>query len=111
MAVNDVEAEAACHSYTITPSTSTFNAMHAASVKMIQGAVIPRALVGKNGDPQTGWIKAGVLERTGWTLNSNNCLYNSGLICILLDVGLPKLVSDILDYQGLSIKRHLRGES
>ena len=30
------------------------DAMHAASVKMILGAVI--ALVGKNGDPQTGWI-------------------------------------------------------
>ena len=30
-----------CYSYTIAPSTSTFYAMHAASVKMILGAVIP----------------------------------------------------------------------
>ena len=59
--------------------------VHAASVKMILGAVIP-TLVGKNGDRLTGWIKEEVLGAVFKLSNSNNW----GLIS---DMGVPKVVS------------------
>ena len=58
--------------------------------------------MGKNGDPLTGWMKEGVLEQRGCSLNSNNCPQSG-----VLDVGVPKLVSAFRIIKG----PHLRGES
>ena len=51
--------------------------------------------MGKNGDPQTGWMKEGVLEQTGcsFQVDKFQLSTNQGLICIVSDVGVPKLVS------------------
>ena len=90
-----------CYSYTITPSTSTFDAMHAAKVKMI--LFLPGALVGKNGDC---WIKEEVLENRV-QFSSRKILttvHNSGIVS---DVGVPKVVSAFQIIKG----PHLRGES
>ena len=54
------------------------------------------ALVGKNGDPQTGWMKEGVLEQRGCSFQVDKFQQlstNQGLICIVSDVGVPELVS------------------
>ena len=62
--------------------------------------------MGKNGDPQTGWMKEGVLEQRGCSFQVDKFQQLStiqGLICIVSDVALPKLVSA---FQG----PHLRGE-
>ena len=52
--------------------------------------------MGKNGDPQTGWMKEGVLEQRGCGFQVDKFQQLStiqGLICIVSDVGVPKLVS------------------
>ena len=62
--------------------------MHAASV----GAVIPGvpgALMGKNGDSQTGWESQNSFQVDKFQQLSTN----QGLICIVSDVGVPKVVS------------------
>ena len=66
--------------------------------------------MGKNGDPQTGWMKKGVLEWTGCCFQVDKFQQlstNEGLICIVSDVGMPKVVSAFQIIKGL----HLRGES
>ena len=59
----------------------------------ILGAVIlPGALVGKNGDPPTGWMKEGILEQRGCSFQVDNQLSTiQGLICIVLDVAMPNI--------------------
>ena len=52
--------------------------------------------MGKNGDPQTGWMKEGVLEQRGCSFQVDKFQQlstNQGLICIVSDVGVPELVS------------------
>ena len=52
--------------------------------------------VGKNGDPQTGWIGGGGLRQTGCSFQVDKFQQlstNQGLICIVSDVGVPKVVS------------------
>ena len=53
--------------YTITPSTSTFACMQCnACCKCENDSRCSHSyLVGKNGDPQAGWMKEGVFEQTG----------------------------------------------
>ena len=54
--------------------------------------------MGKNGDPQTGWMKEGVLEQTGCSFPVDKFQQLStiqGYICIVSDVGVPKLVSAV----------------
>ena len=72
----------------------------------ILGAVIP---TWSPGDPQTGWMKEGVLEYSGCSFQVDKFQQLStiqGLICIVLDVGVPKLVAFWI------IKGpHLRGET
>ena len=66
--------------------------------------------MGKNGDPQTGWMKERVLEWRGYSFEADKFQQLStiqGLICIVSDVGVPKLVSVFRIIKGL----HLRGES
>ena len=62
--------------------------------------------MGKNGDPQTGWIGGGSLRQTGCSLIPTT-VHNQGLICIVSDVGMPKLVSAFRIIKG----PHLRGGS
>ena len=54
--------DCACYklSYTITPSTQCN-----ACCKCENESFLPGALVGKNSDPQTGWIGGGSLRQTG----------------------------------------------
>ena len=62
------------------------------------------------GKTQTGWMKEGVLEQTGCSFQVDKFQQLStiqGLICIVLDVGVPKLVSANQIIKG----PHLRGES
>ena len=62
--------------------------------------------MGKNGDPQTGWMKEGVLEQRGCSFKVDKFQQLStiqGLICIVSDVGVPKL--------WIIKGQHLRGES
>ena len=79
---------------------------------MILGVVIPTwSPDGKNGDPQTGWMKEGVLEQRGCSfqvdkINSNNCP-QSGVNLYCVRCSLPKLVSAFRIIKG----PHLRGES
>ena len=50
--------------------------------------------MGKNGDPQTGWMKEGVLEQRGCSFEVDKFQQLStiqGLICIVSDVGMPKV--------------------
>ena len=47
----------------------------------------------KNGDPLTGWIEEEVLEQTGCSFQVDKFQQLSGLICIVSDVGVPKVVS------------------
>ena len=64
----------------------------------------------KNDDPQTGWIGGGSLRRTGCSFQVDKFQQlsaNQGLICIVSDVGVPKLVSAFRTIKG----PHLRGES
>ena len=66
--------------------------------------------MGKNGDPQTGWMKEEVLEQTGCSFQVDKFQQlstNQGLIYIASDVGMPKVVSAFRIIKGL----HLRGES
>ena len=52
--------------------------------------------MGKNGDSLTGWMKEGVLEQRGCSFQVDKFQQLStiqGLICIVLDVSIPKLVS------------------
>ena len=66
--------------------------------------------MGKNDDPQTGWMKEGVLEQSGCSFQVDKFQQLStiqGLVCIVLDVGVPKLVSAFRIIKG----PHLRGES
>ena len=52
--------------------------------------------MGKNGDPQIGWMKEGVLEQRGCSFQVDKFQQLStiqGLICIVSDVGMPELVS------------------
>ena len=66
--------------------------------------------MGKNGDPQTGWMKEEVLEQTGCSFQVakfQQLSTNQGLICIVSDVGVPKVVSPFRIIKG----PHLRGES
>ena len=66
--------------------------------------------MGKNGDPQTGWIGGGSLRQTGCSFKVDKFQQlstNQGLICIVSDVGLPKVVSTFQiikgpDYQGFA---------
>ena len=47
--------------------------MHAASVKMILGVVIPTwSPGGEDGDPQTGWIGGGSLRTAGCSFQVDN---------------------------------------
>ena len=49
----------------------------------------------KNGDPQIGWMKEGVLEQRGCSFQVDEFQQLStiqGLICIVSDVGVPELV-------------------
>ena len=62
-----------------------------------------------HGDPQTGWMKEGVLEQSRCSFQVDKFQQLStihGLICIVLDVGMPKLVSTFRIIEG----PHLRGE-
>ena len=63
----------------------------------IFGAVIPTwSPGGKNGNPLTGWMKEGVLEQRGCSFQVDKFQQLStiqGLICIVSDVGVPKVVS------------------
>ena len=61
----------------------------------------------KNGDPQTGWMGGGSLRQTGCSFQVDKLSTSQGLICIVLDVGVPKLVSTFRIIKG----PHLRGES
>ena len=66
--------------------------------------------MGKNGDPQTGWIGGGSLRQTGCSFQVDKFQQlstNQGLICIVSDVGVPKVVSTFRIIKG----PHLRGES
>ena len=65
--------------------------------------------MGKNGDPQTGWIGGGSLRPTGCSFKVDKFQQlstNQGLICIVSDVGVPKVVSTFWIIKGL----HLRGD-
>ena len=62
--------------------------------------------MGKNGDPQTGWMKEKVLGRQEVD-KFQQLSTNQGLICIVSDVGVPKGVSAFRIIKG----PHLRGES
>ena len=60
-------------------------------------------------DPQTGWMKEEVLEQTGCSFQVDKFQQLStiqGLICIVSDVGVPKVVSAFRIIKGL----HLGGE-
>ena len=64
--------------------------------------------MGKNGDPQVGWMKEGVLEQRGCSFQVDKFQQLStiqGLICIVS--GVPELVSAFRITKG----PHLRGES
>ena len=64
--------------------------------------------MGKNGDPQTGWMREGVLEQRGCSFqDSNNCPQFRGLFVHVSDVGVPKVVSAFRIIKS----PHLRGES
>ena len=66
--------------------------------------------MGKNGDPQTGWIGGGSLRQTGCSFQLDKFQQlstNQELIWIVSDVGMPKLVSTFRIIKGL----HLKGES
>ena len=66
--------------------------------------------MGKNDDPQTGWIGGGSLRQTGCSFQVDKFQQlstNQGLICIVSDVGVPKLVSAFRIIKG----PYLRGES
>ena len=59
--------------------------------------------MGKNDDPQTGWIGRGSLRQTGCSFQVDKFQQlstNQGLICIVSDVGVPKLVSAFLIIKG-----------
>ena len=59
--------------------------------------------MGKNGDPQTGWIGGGSLRQTECRFQVDKFQQlstNQGLICIVSDVGVPKSSVRIPDYQG-----------
>ena len=45
--------------------------------------------MGKNGDPQTGWIGGGSLRPTGCSFKVDKFQQLSRLICIVSDVGVP----------------------
>ena len=49
--------------------------------------------MGKNGDPLTGWMKEGVLGCSFQVDKFQQLSTIQGLICIVLDVGVPKLMS------------------
>ena len=62
------------------------------------------------GNPQTGWMKEGVLEQRECSFQVDNFQQLStiqGLICIVSDVGMPSLVSAFRIFKG----PHLRGGS
>ena len=64
----------------------------------------------KNGDSQTGWIGGGSLRQTGCSFQVDKFQQlstNQGLICLVSDVGVPKVVSAFRIFKG----PHLRGES
>ena len=66
--------------------------------------------MGKNGDPQTSWIGGACLRQTGCSFQVDKFQQlstNQGLICIVSDVGVPKIVSAF----GIIKGPHLRGES
>ena len=85
--------------------------MHAASVvRFLVQSFLPGALVGKNGDPQISWMKEEVLEQRGCSFQVDKFQQlstNQGLICIVSDVGVPKLVPAFRIIKS----PHLRGES
>ena len=85
--------------------------MHAASVKMILGTVIPTwSPGGEEWRPSDRLMKEEALERRGCSFQVDKFQQLStiqGLICIVLDVGVPKVVSAFRIIKG----PHLRGES
>ena len=59
---------------------------HQHQVLLGVNSIFHLALVGKNGDPQTGWMKEGVLERRGCSFQVDKFQQLSTIQCIVSDV-------------------------